>query len=33
VTGLPHAISNDHITQLESQLLNLSKTHPEHIHD
>ena len=33
VTGLPHPVSNDHIAQLESQLLNLSKTHPEHIHD
>ncbi len=33
VTGLSHPVSNDYITQLESQLLNLSKTHPEHIHD
>jgi anthranilate synthase/aminodeoxychorismate synthase-like glutamine amidotransferase len=32
-TGLDNPSSNDHIAILESQLLNLSQTHPEHIHD
>jgi anthranilate synthase/aminodeoxychorismate synthase-like glutamine amidotransferase len=32
-TGLDNPSGNDHIATLESQLLNLSQTHPEHIHD
>ena len=32
-TGLVRPPSNAKLTELESQLLNLSKTHPEHIHD
>ena len=32
-TGLARPPSNAKLTELESQLLNLSKTHPEHIHD
>ena len=33
MTGHVQATSNDHINSLEEQLLHLSKTHPEHIHD
>ncbi len=33
MTGLAQPASNDHITRLEEQLLHLSQTHPEHIHD
>ncbi|MGB2061323.1 MAG: anthranilate synthase component II [Candidatus Puniceispirillales bacterium] len=33
LTGLTQPASNDHIARLEEQLLHLSQTHPEHIHD
>lgn len=33
LTGLAQPASNDHIARLEEQLLHLSQTHPEHIHD